>query len=493
MRRHDAAAASKDISGDAGGNVAPAKQLKVAPVVPLPGGAAALCGIDWSAGNEAVVSVEVKDTTLQKRIGKLLQVKDHSSWRMRYHAFVSHAQLEASGDVGTVFFLGESLGLHGWRDMNQPDLTAQGMMQGVFDSDVFILFLTCSVLSRKYCQMEIGWAMAFDKPIVIIYEEEERFFSFDLHRWQNDLCVKAPLPPPNKDGTYDATVTPKEKKQGFRWADGLPLGGLPHAECPTAIHDWITAAMKASAPSPSASSLGDSRSTGIAGASSVRPPVAILPFRRRDFEVSALMRELVRCVGRTKDVPWGRTLPPTLVERAVRSPPAKLCPPRVHLIWDGSSKRATAMKESLGGSLEGLNERYGYSADRRITCTGDVSPAAGLDDVKRATHILVMLTDTHQPEGATPWLASTTAAAEQLAFALEHLPNPSRKVTYIYDKPKGLNSTVFTLSPSIENKIKHSIWGHEALVFRDQDGAQRMYEHESMVRHIVGLMATAKG
>ena len=36
-----------------------------------------------------------------------------------------------------------------------------------------------------------------------------------------------------------------------------------------------------------------------------------------------------------------------------------------------------AMKESLSGSLEGLNERYGYSADRRITCTGDVSPAAG--------------------------------------------------------------------------------------------------------------------
>ena len=32
-----------------------------------------------------------------------------------------------------------------------------GMVQGVFDSDVFILFLTCSVLSRKYCQMEIGW------------------------------------------------------------------------------------------------------------------------------------------------------------------------------------------------------------------------------------------------------------------------------------------------------------------------------------------------
>ena len=64
--------------------------------------------------------------------------------------------------------------------------------------------------------------MAFDKPIVIIYEEEERFFSFDLHRWQNNLCVKAPLPPPDKDGAYDATVTDKEKKQGFRWARAIP-------------------------------------------------------------------------------------------------------------------------------------------------------------------------------------------------------------------------------------------------------------------------------
>lgn len=53
---------------------------------------AALCGDD------AIVSVEVKDPSLHDRIGKLLKVKDHSSWRMRYHAFVSHAQLEASGE-----------------------------------------------------------------------------------------------------------------------------------------------------------------------------------------------------------------------------------------------------------------------------------------------------------------------------------------------------------------------------------------------------------
>ena len=34
------------------------------------------------------------------------------------------------------------------RDMCQKDLTEQGMRQGVKDSDIFILFLTNSVLSR---------------------------------------------------------------------------------------------------------------------------------------------------------------------------------------------------------------------------------------------------------------------------------------------------------------------------------------------------------
>jgi len=669
--------------------------------------------------------VEVQNLSLQSRIGKLLKVTDHSSWRMRYHAFVSHAQLEASGDVGTVFLLAESLGLHGWRDMNQPDLTAQGMMQGVFDSDVFILFLTSSVLSRKYCQMELGWAIAFNKPIMIIYEEEERFFPFNLERWQNDYCVKAPLPahdkvsgeyieyvteeekkqrfrwakapfdplrwqndlcvkvsplpqeedrgeymksatkeekeqgfrwvkaylmskskdgaylaavtekekrqsvrwvkeftddqkkgqslkaslltpvkdreyvwnvvdrkkeqwvqvplpPQNKHGEFVAKVTEKEMTQGFRWAHGLPQGGLPHKECPAAIHDWITAAMKSLASSLSsppfqgksegdalmheirvlhaairipsaayvallrittllwasptavklalklglltvlqdiASLYGTSEKIATAlqkvsdaveerfpkgvpdsvidagrkllpivldatGADAVAPPKAILPFRRRDFEVTALMRELVRCVGHTKDVTWGGALPPTPAERMVRSPPPNISQ-RLHMIWDGSSNRATVMMRSLKSTFEDLNERYGYT-NHRITCTGDVSSSAGLEDVKQATHIIVVLTNTRQQMGAS-WLSSATAAAKQMECALQRLPNPW-KFTFIYDKPKGLNSDVFNLSPLIADRIKYAIWGHEALVFRDRDEAHSKYEHESMVRHVFKLM-----
>ena len=69
--------------------------------------------------------------------------------------------MQASGDVGTLFLLLGQFGLHGWRDMNADDLTEKGMRQGVYDSDVFVLFLTNSVLSREFCLKEISWAIEY--------------------------------------------------------------------------------------------------------------------------------------------------------------------------------------------------------------------------------------------------------------------------------------------------------------------------------------------
>ena len=175
---------------------------------------------------------------------------------MRYHVFVSHNQMEASGDVGTLFHALEWLGVHAWRDMNQKDLTEEGtcahacshiylqprstyvcvrvqsagmwnhvfvlslysgMKQGVYDSDVFILVLTNSVLSRKFCQKEIVWAIEFEKPILIVIEEEERFYSFDYERWLADRLVKKP---------------DSSQRKGFVWASGIPLCGLRFDQCP---------------------------------------------------------------------------------------------------------------------------------------------------------------------------------------------------------------------------------------------------------------------
>jgi len=70
----------------------------------------------------------------------------------KYHVFISHAQAEASGTVGTLFHMFKSLGLSAWVDMHQANLTYEGMMDGVRASDAFLLILTKTVLTRWFCQ-----------------------------------------------------------------------------------------------------------------------------------------------------------------------------------------------------------------------------------------------------------------------------------------------------------------------------------------------------
>lgn len=180
--------------------------------------------------------------------------------RARYHLFISHAQSEASGDVGTLFFLFEQMGVNVWRDMNQTDLTSEGMRQGVFDSDVFIVFLTNSYLSRKFCLLELTWALEFGKPIIIIREEEERFWPFNLERWQQNRCTRI---------------------KGGEWT----VGGLQttYETCPPSVRDLI-----------------EMRATDG----------SMLPFRRRDFEANAMTREIVRQASCFPRVVWGSQLPP---------------------------------------------------------------------------------------------------------------------------------------------------------------------------------------
>ena len=53
---------------------------------------------------------------------------------MRYHFFVSHMQVEAAGDVGTLCHTLKKLGVNCWRDMDAEDLTEEGMKAGVRSS-----------------------------------------------------------------------------------------------------------------------------------------------------------------------------------------------------------------------------------------------------------------------------------------------------------------------------------------------------------------------
>ena len=103
---------------------------------------------------------------------------------MQYHAFLSHAQADASGTASTLFHEYKKLGLHCWLDMKQEQLTLEGMRQGVRDSSVFVLVLSERVLGSWFCQQEMLTAIAEEKPIQLVLEEEKRFHPFGRSAWQ---------------------------------------------------------------------------------------------------------------------------------------------------------------------------------------------------------------------------------------------------------------------------------------------------------------------
>ena len=48
------------------------------------------------------------------------------------------------------------------------------------DSEALIVFLTNSYLSRPFCLKELGWAIEFDKPILVVVEKK---IDFGLGTW----------------------------------------------------------------------------------------------------------------------------------------------------------------------------------------------------------------------------------------------------------------------------------------------------------------------
>ena len=145
--------------------------------------------------------------------------------RMRYHAFMSHAQADASGTVGTLFFAYEALGLHNWIDMRQAKLTLEGMRQGVRDSDVFLLTLSEHVLQSWFCRQEMLCAIAERKPVQLLVEEDARFHPFDIAAWREFNAALAR----GGDAAFEEQAGEGAAAVRVCLAPGSPFHGLPDA------------------------------------------------------------------------------------------------------------------------------------------------------------------------------------------------------------------------------------------------------------------------
>ena len=63
----------------------------------------------------------------------------------------------------------ERMGFSVWYDNRADDLTKEGMLKGIEQAAVLILFLSVDVLNRPYCQMEIRHALALKKPVILLH------------------------------------------------------------------------------------------------------------------------------------------------------------------------------------------------------------------------------------------------------------------------------------------------------------------------------------
>ena len=129
------------------------------------------------------------------------------------------------------------------------EITEGAMRQGVKDSEALIVFLTNSYLSRPFCLKELGWAIEFDKPILVVVEREGRFWSWDMERWRTNRCTR---------------------DSNNKWVEGWL--SKKYEDCPENIRKLIE----------------HHHENGL-----------MLEYRRRGFEIDALTREIVLRVRRT--------------------------------------------------------------------------------------------------------------------------------------------------------------------------------------------------
>ena len=321
--------------------------------------------------------------------------------------------------------------------MNQPDLTTEGMRQGVYDSDVVIIFLTNSYLSRPFCVAEVTYALKFKKPIIIVTEEEERFWPFDVKRWQHDRCIRVSGGGPYGDG----------------WVDGHS-GKTSYKDCPQTVKDLIE----------------ERANDG-----------SMLPFRRRDFEVNALTREIVSNaltreidraskLGLSCGVTWGSRLPPapalmSLDDNAQRC----IC------IFAKESDYTTKVIDECKASIEKFAPKTDW--------TDDIGSSAN--------HVLMILSKGCVDEG--------TRSKELLEKAAARSSSSSRSspsIAFIYitkesSKEEGWDFDEFyPLHSSDPSLATETVAAAEALKFREKGSGDfsTEYEHNALVLELLGRM-----
>ena len=89
--------------------------------------------------------------------------------------FLSHFQANSGDQCHVLFFLLKRAMINAWYDMHADNLTTAGMMEGVQQSEFFLLFANDQTLSRPFVHKELARALSLQKKIVVVAEMDRRY------------------------------------------------------------------------------------------------------------------------------------------------------------------------------------------------------------------------------------------------------------------------------------------------------------------------------
>lgn len=394
------------------------------------------------------------------------------------HFFLSHVQVQAAGTVKDIFFQSQQWGCSSWLDMTSNDLTVKGMYQGVSNSKVFVQVLTERTFSSAYCVLELLWAIDLKKKIVFVVEKEERpgFFSFKydkfLSEWNDDKFL-----------TNLANTITTINDIDFQ-------GKLKLAVTEYKIESETSGALVA---------LGRNRNVREKLSSkllkrllsefvmkfliSELPENKIIPYRRRNFETTAMMEEIMRKIG--------FLTPSRLIKDTVQSDASSRRKSKglsVFVMLGKPTEENNAIYKAVKEGLNKFFDKVHLKTIKKIKCDESFTPET-LETARKTGSsykniIFVMLLTaefffTEQAENMKAWCAKWQRCDAPLVV-IEHKwfaqPYQARE--------KEMSSAVAGTYDTI-------FLDTEFIKYRPQE--PRVYEHNAMLQETVRrIMLTAK-
>ena len=287
------------------------------------------------------------------------------------------------------------------------EITKETMYEGVRNSEAMILFLTNSYLSRPFCLLELEWAIDMQKPILILVEREERFWCWDIERWRTNRCTR---------------------DSNNKWVEGWL--SRKYEDCSEKVRTFIEY----------------QHDNGL-----------MLEYRRRDFEISALTREITLRIRRTGRVPWGGTFP---LDREL-STARDIVHPSVYVLHDTTKQVVRVMAREFESMMS------------RVLPNSRVEK-----DWRTASDVVILLTR-HLLENDSKSLREMIAVtSKKKASSLTFVYLNTGDESWDWSSP----SRVKIDDENEKSKFQASICGREAYIWR---GADVPHEHYALVRDIV--------